>query len=219
MSFILNLETATKNCSVALAKDGITIACKELATENFSHAEKLHVFIAEVLVENNIQYSDLNAVAVSQGRGDHQQVVFDRNGGGVGSPWPVDDGRQGRPADHPGRLPEQSHCHPQPGREQPGTDTGDRSHQRGGGHPDGGRPGTGGPGRCGRRRQQPLRHRSGPGPYPTRHHRWRAPQLCAGRGRANDRGRTDPGPARYLAQCALEFRPQRPAKPGCSGRG
>ena len=69
MSFILNLETATKNCSVALAKDGITIACKELATENFSHAEKLHVFIAEVLVENNIQYSDLNAVAVSQGPG------------------------------------------------------------------------------------------------------------------------------------------------------
>ena len=71
MSFILNLETATKNCSVALAKDGKTITCKEIATQNFSHAEKLHVFIEEILSENNIQFSDLNAIAVSQGPGSY----------------------------------------------------------------------------------------------------------------------------------------------------
>ena len=71
MSLILNLETATKNCSVALAKDGKTIACKEIAAQNFSHAEKLHVFIAEILSENNIQFSDLNAIAVSQGPGSY----------------------------------------------------------------------------------------------------------------------------------------------------
>jgi len=71
MSFILNLETATKNCSVALAKNGKTIACKEIATQNFSHAEKLHVFIEEILSENNIQFSDLNAIAVSQGPGSY----------------------------------------------------------------------------------------------------------------------------------------------------
>ena len=71
MSFILNLETATKNCSVALAKNGKTIACKEIATQNFSHAEKLHVFIEEILSENNIQFSDLNAFAVSQGPGSY----------------------------------------------------------------------------------------------------------------------------------------------------
>ena len=71
MSFILNLETATKNCSVALAKDGKTITCKEIAAQNFSHAEKLHVFIEEILSENNIQFSDLNAIAVSQGPGSY----------------------------------------------------------------------------------------------------------------------------------------------------
>lgn len=71
MSLILNLETATKNCSVALAKDGKTIVCKEIAAQNFSHAEKLHVFIEEILSENNIQFSDLNAIAVSQGPGSY----------------------------------------------------------------------------------------------------------------------------------------------------
>ena len=71
MSIILNIETATKNCSVALAKDGKTIACKEIAEQNFSHAEKLHVFIEELLAENNLQFSDLNAVAVSQGPGSY----------------------------------------------------------------------------------------------------------------------------------------------------
>ena len=71
MSYILNLETATKNCSVALAKDGKTITCKEIAAQSFSHAEKLHVFIEEILCENNIQFSDLNAIAVSQGPGSY----------------------------------------------------------------------------------------------------------------------------------------------------
>ena len=71
MPIILNIETATKNCSVAIAKDGKTIVCKELATENFSHAEKLHVFIEQILAESNVQFSELNAVAVSQGPGSY----------------------------------------------------------------------------------------------------------------------------------------------------
>ena len=71
MAIILNIETATKNCSVALAKEGKTIACKEIAEQNFSHAEKLHVFIEELLAENNLQFSDLNAIAVSQGPGSY----------------------------------------------------------------------------------------------------------------------------------------------------
>jgi tRNA threonylcarbamoyladenosine biosynthesis protein TsaB len=71
MSYILNIETATKNCSVALAKEGKTIVCKELATENFSHAEKLHVFIEQILVESDVQFSELNAIAVSQGPGSY----------------------------------------------------------------------------------------------------------------------------------------------------
>ena len=39
MAYILNIETATKNCSVSLAKEGKTIAYKEIAEQNFSHAE------------------------------------------------------------------------------------------------------------------------------------------------------------------------------------
>ena len=71
MALILNIETATKNCSVSLSNEGKTIVCKELAEQNFSHAEKLHLFIAEVLAENNFKFSDLKAVAVSQGPGSY----------------------------------------------------------------------------------------------------------------------------------------------------
>ncbi len=71
MSLILNIETATKNCSVALSKDGKTIACKEIAEQNFSHAEKLHVFIADLLAENQLNFSNLSAIAVSQGPGSY----------------------------------------------------------------------------------------------------------------------------------------------------
>ena len=71
MSYILNIETATKNCSVALAKDGKTLLCKEIAEEGYSHAERLHVFIEEIISEAGIQLKDLAAVAVSQGPGSY----------------------------------------------------------------------------------------------------------------------------------------------------
>ncbi|MEL1253306.1 tRNA (adenosine(37)-N6)-threonylcarbamoyltransferase complex dimerization subunit type 1 TsaB [Flavobacterium sp. DGU38] len=71
MSFILNIETATKNCSVAIAKNGETIICKEIAEEGYSHAEKLHVFIEEVIAQSGISVHDLAAVAVSQGPGSY----------------------------------------------------------------------------------------------------------------------------------------------------
>ncbi len=71
MSLILNIETATKNCSVAIAKDGKTITIREIATQNFSHAEKLHVFIEELFAETNLKLQDLSAIAVSQGPGSY----------------------------------------------------------------------------------------------------------------------------------------------------
>jgi tRNA threonylcarbamoyladenosine biosynthesis protein TsaB len=71
MNYILNIETATKNCSVALAKDGKTILCKEIAEEGYSHAERLHVFIEEIIEEAGITFKDLVAVAVSQGPGSY----------------------------------------------------------------------------------------------------------------------------------------------------
>lgn len=71
MSYILNIETATKNCSVALAKDGKTILCKEIAEEGYSHAERLHVFIEAIIKDAGIALQDLSAIAVSQGPGSY----------------------------------------------------------------------------------------------------------------------------------------------------
>lgn len=71
MGYILSIETATKNCSVAISKDGITILCKEIAEQGYSHAERLHVFINEIINEVGISLSDLEAIAVSQGPGSY----------------------------------------------------------------------------------------------------------------------------------------------------
>ncbi|MGV1011003.1 MAG: tRNA (adenosine(37)-N6)-threonylcarbamoyltransferase complex dimerization subunit type 1 TsaB [Flavobacterium sp.] len=71
MNYILNIETATKNCSVSLASNGTTIVGKEIAELGYSHAEKLHLFIEEVLSEAGISLSDLKAIAVSQGPGSY----------------------------------------------------------------------------------------------------------------------------------------------------
>ena len=71
MNYILNIETATKNCSVALALEGKTIVCREISDAGYSHAEKLHVFIEEVLQEAAVTFQDLKAIAVSQGPGSY----------------------------------------------------------------------------------------------------------------------------------------------------
>lgn len=71
MAYILNIETATRNCSVSIARDGEVIALKEVAESGYSHAEKLHVFIEEALLESRLRFSDIQAIAVSQGPGSY----------------------------------------------------------------------------------------------------------------------------------------------------
>lgn len=71
MAYILNIETSTKNCSVALAQNGQTLLCKEIAEMGYSHAEKLHVFIDEILAETAVSFSQLSAIAVSSGPGSY----------------------------------------------------------------------------------------------------------------------------------------------------
>ncbi|SDZ88662.1 tRNA threonylcarbamoyladenosine biosynthesis protein TsaB [Flavobacterium gillisiae] len=71
MTYILNIETSTKNCSVTIAKNGETVVCNEIAEEGYSHAERLHVFIEASLKEAGIVYKDLSAIAVSQGPGSY----------------------------------------------------------------------------------------------------------------------------------------------------
>lgn len=71
MAIILNIETATKNCSVSLADNGMILAIRELNDGNYSHAEKLHPFIQDILNEANITSSNIDAVAVSKGPGSY----------------------------------------------------------------------------------------------------------------------------------------------------
>jgi len=71
MAYILNIETATKNCSVSIALDGKLLLCKEMAEQGYSHAEKLHVFIEETLGDCQLKFKDLSAIAVSQGPGSY----------------------------------------------------------------------------------------------------------------------------------------------------
>ena len=67
---ILCLETATHTCSVAL-NDGLkTLALRECKGQN-AHSEKITIFIKEVMDEVGIDYSQLDAVAVSKGPGSY----------------------------------------------------------------------------------------------------------------------------------------------------
>jgi tRNA threonylcarbamoyladenosine biosynthesis protein TsaB len=69
---ILALETATKNCSVALVNtDGGNLTLREHSSEKYSHAEKLNGFIQEVLDAAGKTFSDLDAIAVSKGPGSY----------------------------------------------------------------------------------------------------------------------------------------------------
>jgi tRNA threonylcarbamoyladenosine biosynthesis protein TsaB len=70
MSLILQIETATTVCSVALSENGSVLAYKELEQRNV-HAEIITLFIDEVLKTNDKKYSDLNAIAVSCGPGSY----------------------------------------------------------------------------------------------------------------------------------------------------
>lgn len=71
MSLILCLETSTTNCSVALSKEGKTLALKEDNNANYSHAESLHLFIDKVLKEANVDKKELDAIAISKGPGSY----------------------------------------------------------------------------------------------------------------------------------------------------
>lgn len=70
-AIILHIETATPVCSVALAKDGIVTTLQEQNTGSYTHAENLHIFIENVLRQENLTYKELSAVAVSSGPGSY----------------------------------------------------------------------------------------------------------------------------------------------------
>jgi tRNA threonylcarbamoyladenosine biosynthesis protein TsaB len=71
LAYILNIETATKNCSVSIAKNDQIVALVELNDGSYSHSENLHSFIQQALKESNLKRTDLDAVAVSMGPGSY----------------------------------------------------------------------------------------------------------------------------------------------------
>jgi tRNA threonylcarbamoyladenosine biosynthesis protein TsaB len=70
MGRILNIDTATTVCSVALAEDNTILAIRE-NREGKNHAFLLAPFIDEVLKEAGMKPADLSAIAISKGPGSY----------------------------------------------------------------------------------------------------------------------------------------------------
>lgn len=70
MPLILNIETATEVCSVALARDGKLLSLRE-SKNGYTHSENITVFIEEVIIEAGTSLQALDAIAVSKGPGSY----------------------------------------------------------------------------------------------------------------------------------------------------
>jgi len=70
MALILNVETATTSCSVAVGKDGNLLDFKEL-NDGYTHAENLNLFIIELLRKHHLTLQQFDAFAVSMGPGSY----------------------------------------------------------------------------------------------------------------------------------------------------
>jgi len=66
--FILGIDTATKVCSVALARDGQVIA-ENTADAGVTHSRRLLPFMDNLLHQAKIEKKEINLVAVSMGPG------------------------------------------------------------------------------------------------------------------------------------------------------
>jgi len=71
LSYILNIDSTTKVCSIALSNKDKLIQLVELDSDGLVHSEKLHLFIHECLTKAKIKLSDLSAVAISKGPGSY----------------------------------------------------------------------------------------------------------------------------------------------------
>lgn len=70
MALILNIDTATGVCSVALAREGRVVAMKE-NDEGLNHSTLLGVYVDEVLRQAGVTMAGVDAVAVSAGPGSY----------------------------------------------------------------------------------------------------------------------------------------------------
>lgn len=70
MALILNIDTSTSVCSVALAKDGQVVAQKE-NNEGLNHSVLLGTYISDIFKETGTAPHQLDAVAISIGPGSY----------------------------------------------------------------------------------------------------------------------------------------------------
>lgn len=70
MALILNIDTSTSVCSVALSRDGQLLALKE-NNEGLNHSLLLGTYIDDILKENHLTVGTLDAVSVSMGPGSY----------------------------------------------------------------------------------------------------------------------------------------------------
>lgn len=78
MASILIIESTGYNCSVALCNEHAQVleCIEERSTEQYIHTEKLHRFIGDCLLKAGKSFSDLDAVAVSQGPGSYTGLRY-----------------------------------------------------------------------------------------------------------------------------------------------
>src|SRR5690606_41267211 len=67
---ILQIETATQVCAVALSINGVTIASLEVDEPNV-HASRLTLLVEEMLLKQGLSLGELSAIAVSMGPGSY----------------------------------------------------------------------------------------------------------------------------------------------------
>jgi len=71
MARILTIDTTTKNCSLALSENGLVLESIDHNEGEFSHSEKLHVFIEEICIKANVKLKEIDAIAISKGPGSY----------------------------------------------------------------------------------------------------------------------------------------------------
>lgn len=71
MALVLSFDTATKHCAVVLSEHGRSLVHRVDDADRFSHAEKLNVFIDEVMRGAGRELKELDAVAVGIGPGSY----------------------------------------------------------------------------------------------------------------------------------------------------
>ena len=71
MSYILNIETSTTNCSVSISNKGNLILENEINDGNYTHSTKLHSLISNLIEKSKISLSKISAIAISKGPGSY----------------------------------------------------------------------------------------------------------------------------------------------------